>query len=160
MKKRGESDILTGNIIFIMLNLAFFLVIFIFIMTSAKSVFFYEELYAKQVSLLIDSAKPETIINISMANFFEVFEKDIEKKIVKKDDFFRLDSKGKKVTFSFTKGSSYTHNFFSDFEVDYKFSGIFLELTIKEKTELTEGTTEPDERATELDEENTGGSNA
>lgn len=65
MNKRG-ANILTENIIFILLTLIFFAILITFIFSRTTSAVLIEEELAKQVALIIDSAEPETIVKINV----------------------------------------------------------------------------------------------
>ena len=60
LKKKGS--ILTGNIIFILLNLLFLSILILFLIKQGEGAIVLEESYAKQIALLIDSAKTESVI--------------------------------------------------------------------------------------------------
>ncbi len=65
MNKRG-ANILTENIIFILLTLIFFAILITFIFSRTTSAVLIEEELAKQTALIIDSAKPGMIIKINV----------------------------------------------------------------------------------------------
>lgn len=69
MKKRGQ--ILVENIIFIILNLIFLTILILFIYSKTGGEAVLEEKYSKQIALLIDSAKPEMIIQLNMEDAIE-----------------------------------------------------------------------------------------
>jgi hypothetical protein len=64
MKKRGQ--ILVENVVFIILNLIFLTILILFIYSKSGSEALLEEKYAKQIALIIDSAKPQMEIHLSM----------------------------------------------------------------------------------------------
>ncbi len=121
MKKRGESDISMGTVIFLILNLLFFSIILIFIMTSSNNITFYEDVYSKQVALLIDSSRPGTRIILSNSDFLDIFSRDIEKENIKRDNFFSVSQENKRVTFKFKESafSGFAYYFFSDIFLEY-----------------------------------------
>jgi len=51
-----KGNILTGNIIFIILNLVFLSILIIFLFSKMGSAIVLEEKYAKQIALILDSA--------------------------------------------------------------------------------------------------------
>ena len=110
MKKRGE--ILISNVVFIILNLAFLLILVLFLLNQGNGAIVLEESYAKQIALLIDSATPAMLIKLDMEKarklaqdngvpFSEVVQ--IEGNVVR----VRLSEKG-----------GYTYSFFNDVEVN------------------------------------------
>ena len=74
MEKKGT--ILVENIIFIILNLVFIIILVLFIAKQGEGAILVEQQYAKQIALLIDSAKPISIINLNMDEALEVAEKN------------------------------------------------------------------------------------
>ena len=58
--KRGKMTFLTGVVMFIILNVVFFTVLFLFLGIKGTGSGIYEQIYAKQIALLIDQAKPGT----------------------------------------------------------------------------------------------------
>src|SRR3989344_5209863 len=75
-KQRRGANILTENIIFILLTLIFFAILITFIFSRTTSAVLIEEELAKQTALIIDSAKPETIIKINVEEAIEKAEKE------------------------------------------------------------------------------------
>jgi hypothetical protein len=68
--KRGkQGKILLETIIFIVLNLIFLSSVFVFARTKASDASFYQEVYAKQIALLIDNARPGTNIILDITEF-------------------------------------------------------------------------------------------
>ena len=66
MEKKGE--ILTENLIFIILNLTFILILALFIFRQGGGATGLEEFYSKQIALIVDSAKPGMEIELDMSN--------------------------------------------------------------------------------------------
>lgn len=75
MNKRG-FNILPSTIIFYILNVVFFAALFIFVVVAGSGVSVAEQTYAKQIAFLIDEAKPGTNLEINIAKFYEVAEKN------------------------------------------------------------------------------------
>ena len=69
MKKKG--NILMENIIFIILNLIFLTILILFLYSKMSDAAVLEERYAKQIALIIDSAKPGMIIRLNMEDAIE-----------------------------------------------------------------------------------------
>ncbi len=66
-KIRGKNgDILTGDVIFLVLNLVFLAILILFVVSKTDSSAVLEEKYAKQIALIIDSAKPGMTILLNM----------------------------------------------------------------------------------------------
>ena len=72
MNKKAAIELTLEEIIFIVLNLAFFVIILLFIINNSNGRPVYEQAYAKQIALLIDEAKPGTIIFINMEDAVKI----------------------------------------------------------------------------------------
>ena len=109
-KQRRGANILTENIIFILLTLIFFAILITFIFSRTTSAVLIEEELAKQIALIIDSARPETIIKMNVEKAVEKAEKSryagniitVENNLVN----VKLHEKG-----------GYTYSFFNDVSV-------------------------------------------
>ncbi len=116
MKKIGKrGNILTENIIFIVLNLAFITILLLFIFTKTGSAAVLEEKYAKQIALLIDAAEPGMSIHLNME---DAIEKAQEEKIPP-NDIVRIT--GNIITVRLNEGAGYSYSFFNDVEVNANF---------------------------------------
>lgn len=72
MIKRGKrGNILTENVIFIVLNIIYITILIAFISNQGSGAVISEQVYAKQIALLIDSAKPGMILTLNMESVFE-----------------------------------------------------------------------------------------
>ena len=69
-RRNKKANILTENIIFIILNLVFLTILLLFLFSKMQSVAVLEEQYAKQIALIIDSSKPEMDIRLNMEKAF------------------------------------------------------------------------------------------
>ncbi len=75
-KEKKGIEVTIENIIFIVLITIFFVVLFVFVTRAATGSAYYEQLYAKQIALLIDSAKPGMNIIIDLTKLTELAEKN------------------------------------------------------------------------------------
>ncbi len=66
MAKKKKANILTENILFIILVLAFFTILVLFLVSKTGSAAVLEEKYAKQIALIIDAAEPGMEIHLNM----------------------------------------------------------------------------------------------
>ena len=108
--KRGEN-ILTENIIFIVLNLIFLTILAVFLISKMGNTAVLEEKYAKEIAMIIDSAKPMMMIEL-----------DMQDAIDKKDGGFNPDeivSINKNVVNVNLRegGKGYPYSFFNDVEI-------------------------------------------
>jgi hypothetical protein len=124
MIKDKRGDLLTPEIMFIIANLIFFLAIFSFIDTSSKGALAYEQAYAKQIALAIDSGKPFTQISIDFERGLEVTKEKTEGVISFNNNEVIVNLKGE---------GGYGYRYFSDYEVEHFFVGKELVLVLKEK---------------------------
>ena len=119
MEKRGKKgNILTENIIFIVLNLAFITILLLFLFSKTSGTAVLEEKYAKQIALMIDAAEPGMIIHLNME---DTIEKAVENKINPSNS---VSITGNVVTIKLSeKGSNpkSSYSFFNDVEVDANF---------------------------------------
>jgi len=107
--KRG--DILTENIIFIILNLVFLSILFLFVFSKMGSPAIFEEKYSKQIALIIDAAKPGMEITL-----------DMEDAVKSKDDNFAqnlvfIDNEKNLVLVKLRERGGYYYSFFNDVNV-------------------------------------------
>jgi len=109
MKKRAQ--ILVSNLVFIILNLVFLTILILFIFKQGQGAVAFEQSYAKQIALIIDSAQPGMVIKLNMENAEKICEKNnldfkgvvkINKNIV----LVKLSEKG-----------GYEYSFFNDVKV-------------------------------------------
>jgi len=71
-----KGNILTENIIFIILNLVFLSILIIFLFSKMGAAAVLEEKYAKQIALILDSAEPVMIISINMEDAIKIAKKE------------------------------------------------------------------------------------
>jgi hypothetical protein len=116
MKKGNKKGILIGTVIFIILNLAFFVIMLLFIYSSNNRDFVYEQTYAKQITLLIDNAKPEMVMLLDISELVEIAKEN--KKDVK--EMIKLDKDENKVFVSLRGERGYSYKYFTKAEVDLK----------------------------------------
>ena len=109
MKKK--ANILTENIIFIILNLVFLSILILFVFSKAGSAAVLEEKYAKQIALTIDAAKPEMKIILNMEDAFDEIEDgwDMDNVITIKDNV---------VTVKLREKGGYDYSFFNNVKVN------------------------------------------
>src|SRR3989344_5905796 len=96
MNKRGNVPL--EEVIFVLVNLVFFSMLFFFVYNTSHSIFLTERLYAKEIALSIDSAKPGTQINIDI-----------------NDAFYFKDNL---VSVKVSQGEGYSYYYFTDYNID------------------------------------------
>jgi hypothetical protein len=110
MNKTGE--VLTENIIFIILNLVFITILILFVASNSGEGAFLEEKYAKQIALLIDSAKPgmEIVINVEDA-LKEAKRNKVEGRII------TVDNDRNEISVNLKGKQGYRYSFFNNVDV-------------------------------------------
>ena len=123
MEKRGflekrKAMLTYPEIIFLVLNLAFFSVLIVFVGGSVNGRPVYEQAYAKEIAFIIDEAKPDMEIFLNMGESLEEFEKD------KPLDAVSLDKDKNKVIVNFGSSGGKSFQYFtnSNLELDQKIS--------------------------------------
>ncbi len=112
MRKRG--NILTENIIFIVLNLVFLTILVLFLFSKMGDAAVLEEKYAKQIAMIIDSAKPVMDISLNMKDAVEKAKKEgWEGKIVIIQDNI--------VTVKLREKGGYSYSFFNNVNLNKDF---------------------------------------
>jgi len=111
-KKNKRANILAENIIFIVLNVLFLTILILFLFSKTGSAAVLEEKYAKQIALLIDSAKPGMTIHLNMEDAIEEADKEgwDTRSIVIRE--------GNVITVKLREKGGYSYSFFNDVEVN------------------------------------------
>lgn len=107
-KKGMNVDFYT--VIFLLLNLVFFAMMFIFISNSSNSSLAYEQHYAKEIAMLVDSATPGMIFNIDFTKGF-----DIAKENSKLKDLVIIDEENNLIKVSLRNSGGYQMVYFTDY---------------------------------------------
>ncbi len=117
MRKIGKKgNILTENVIFIVLNLAFITVLLIFIFSKTGSAAIFEEKYAKQIALMVDAAEPGMTIDLQIEDAI----KEAEKENFPLGEIVKIN--GNVVTVKLREESKgFSYHFFNDVEVGANF---------------------------------------
>lgn len=110
MNRRGQ--ILIENVVFIILNLIFISILILFVMLKSGSEATFEDKYSKQIALMIDSAKPGTIIILNMEDAIE----KAEKNNWGKDNIVSIE--GNKVIVKLREDGGHSYPFFNDVNLD------------------------------------------
>lgn len=127
-KDRSASSILFSPLIFIILNLLFIGVLLVFVFNSASGAVIYEEAYAKEIVLIIDSAKPNMEILLDIKEPLK-----IAKKNQKIGESISLDNVNNEIKVSLAERGGYVQKYFTDYLVDMKIQDNFLLIKISEK---------------------------
>ncbi|MCX6750369.1 MAG: hypothetical protein NTZ83_02845 [Candidatus Pacearchaeota archaeon] len=109
MKKKGT--ILVENIVFIILNVLFLAVLVLFLLKQGSGAIVLEQAYSKQISMLVDSARPGMVIEIDM----EKGKKLAEDNGIDFGSSVRIT--GNVVRVRLSERGGYTYSFFNDVSV-------------------------------------------
>jgi len=111
LKKNRRGTLLLENVIFIILNLAFFAILILFLFKQGSGAIVLEQSYAKNIALLIDSAKPITEMKMNMKDAMDLAEKNG----VNREEIVKIDANVVKV--KLTQKGGYEYSFFNDVDV-------------------------------------------
>jgi len=111
-KKRGKKGaILMENVIFIILNVLFLSILILFLLRQGQGATLLEQSYAKQIALLIDSAKPDMTIILDMSKAKDLAEKNgLEFKYV-------VTNTNNVITVRLSEKGGYSYSYFNDVDV-------------------------------------------
>jgi len=108
LKNKKADEMITEQIIFIVLNILFFAALLFFVWRSASEDIILEETYAKKIALIIDSMQPGTNVSITISELLERADKNKIKEFPVSFDFEKNEIKVK-----ITKGAGYNFNYFT-----------------------------------------------
>jgi hypothetical protein len=109
MNKKGT--ILIENVIFIVLNILFLVILILFLYRQGNGAVVLEQSYAKNIALLIDSAKPITEMKLNMDDAFALAEKNG----VKPEEIVKIN--GNIITVRLSDKGGYDYSFFNNVNV-------------------------------------------
>jgi hypothetical protein len=110
-KIRGKKgDLLAGDIIFLVLNLVFLSILIIFVLSKTNDASILEEKYAKEIALIIDSAKPGMIIHLNMKDAIEKAAENNQNIA----NIVKIDNDNNIVMVKLKDKGSYSYSFFNE----------------------------------------------
>ena len=113
MKKLNKKgNIPLKEVIFVLLNIMFFSMLFVFVYNTSHGVFLSEKLYAKKIALAIDSAKPGTQISVDISELYGIAQ---ENEFDISDSFYFKDNQ---VNVKLSKEDGYSYNYFTNYQVE------------------------------------------
>ncbi len=130
MEKKSET-FLSYNLIFIVLVVVFFVAVSLIIVRYETNTALYEEVYAKQLALLIDKAEPGMEMEIDITDMLNLATKNrFNGKIID------INNKENYVRVMLINGEGYSHYYFNDVDilwnVEKRERGMTLTLTFLE----------------------------
>ena len=66
----AETNPIMSNVIFIILNLLFFMAMFLFVSRTVGGDSVYEQTYAKQIALIVGDLRPESTISLDITELY------------------------------------------------------------------------------------------
>ena len=108
LKKNKSGTILIENVIFIVLNILFLVILILFLYRQGNGAIVLEQSYAKNIALLIDSAKPITEMKLNMEDAFTLAQKNG----IKPEDIVKIT--GNIVTVKLSDNGGYKYSFFNN----------------------------------------------
>ena len=111
-KRNNHGKVLMENVVFIILNVMFLMILVLFISKSGQGASLLEETYSKQISLLIDSAKPGMTIVLDMEKAREIAEKnglEFEEIIFSRDNL---------ITVKLDENSGHSYSYFNKININ------------------------------------------
>jgi len=127
MNKRGESFAFE-LVIFIILNIVFASLLIVFAVRSGNGTLIYEQSYAKQISLLLDQAKPEMTLFVDMTKANGVADKN-----KKNGELVKIDKEKGEIEVSLSDNGGYSFGYFTNYDIEYRINGNYLVINVKEK---------------------------
>lgn len=107
LKNKRAQGFLTENVVFIIIAVAFIAILFAFLYRVSSTTISLEESNAKNIALMIDSARQGTTIEINIDSL-------IEKKSKSISDLDIISFNGNLVTVKLKPDSSYSYGFFNN----------------------------------------------
>ncbi|MEM4230554.1 MAG: hypothetical protein QXF25_01635 [Candidatus Pacearchaeota archaeon] len=123
-KARYKRGIIIGDVIFIILNVAFFAMLLYFVRDRCLGENIKEKILTRQIALLINSAEPETLLIFNVQEYLKIAK---ENKI-QEQDFIKIEDGLVSVALN---GDKSNYPFFSDYKIEYELRENFLYVKIK-----------------------------
>jgi len=121
-KNYNKKGVLIGEVIFIILNLAFFSLLILGTRNLVGGANMKEKVLAKEIALFINAAKPGTTIEINIADYKKIADNN---KII---EFIKIENNKVKVTLA---GEGFSYPFVSTYKVENRLDGNFLVMEVK-----------------------------
>ena len=123
--RNKKAIIVLETVIFIILNIAFIMILFTFVSRSGEGSLVYEQAYAKQIGLLLDGARPGTIIYMGVEKGVEIAKENGKNP----EEIFRIGNGTVNVDLAGRQG--YNFNYFGNQKINAKLEGVFLKIEVE-----------------------------
>lgn len=127
-KATTRMPLLMQTTMFIILNLIFFVGMLYMVNDAGSRSFIFEQSYAKEIALIIDNAKPETVVLLDVSEMV-AFAND---KKIPLDNIFNVDNEKNLVRVGLSVQTGYSFKYFTDADVELKLEGNMLSIVVKE----------------------------
>ncbi len=127
MKNKRGTTLLIENIIFIILNLVFIAILIFFLLSKSGTPAILEEKYAKEIALMLDSAKPGMIISLNMEDAIKIGkerlgEENIGRIVTITGNVVNVNLQGKNgYSYSFFNNLTFTNCYLNEANNEYVF---------------------------------------
>ncbi len=127
--KNKRGDFVFGYIVTIAVTIIFFVICFVFLSRASSGAAVYEQAYSKQIALIIDNARPNTIFEIDFSEGIEYLEKERKKTLSNSEKNSLVKIENNEVIVSLSQ-EGYSSVFFSDYDVSSSFNENKLVLVV------------------------------
>ena len=125
--KKGDN-LIYETVIFIVLNIIFFVMLFLFVGRATSGAGFIEQTYAKQIALVIDQVKPGMTVIFSMQDAIDLVKKlDKSKEAWNSTqilaDVVKINQEENKVIVKIGSSGGYSFRYFSGYNITREVKG-------------------------------------
>lgn len=123
-KNLNKRGIIIGEVMFILLNIAFFSMALYSIYNKASGPAIKEKVLAKEIVLYINAAEPDSIIELNIEDYKRIAEKN------KIKNFIRIEN-GYVTVILDEKATGFRYPYFSNYKLESKVEGGFLYIKVE-----------------------------
>ena len=114
MNKIGSSKLVLSQIVYIVIIVIFSVVMIAYVTRSGNQSSVKEEIYAKQIALFIDKAKPGTEIDVDITDLYKFAESNKFK-----GQMINISNEKNMVELHLAAGKGYSYRFFNDADISW-----------------------------------------
>lgn len=131
LNKKGV-EISYYAVIFLTLNITFISIMMYFVVSSSNNAFFYEQVYAKEIVLFLDSAKPGMDLTLNFDKGFDIADGNN-----KKSPLVQIDEENNEVHVSLNNRGGYNMTYFTNYNITLTENSQYkrIRLEVKRKDE-------------------------
>ena len=126
-KNRKAGKMLFPTVIFTVLNIMIVGILLVFVFRASGGAAVYEQAYAKQIALLIDSSRPVMEIKLNMEEGMKLAEKNN----IDFGEIVKIENNA--VIVKLSRKGGYSYSFFNDIDIDAYPDNEFYVFSINEK---------------------------